>query len=77
MSIFRKFPNKKVRVCFNLKKAREVTLLGREQIETYNALKNGHVYKATAYHDQFGRIVWIKLKDFPKVSLSARMFDFT
>ena len=57
MSIFRKFPNKKVRVCFNLKNAREVTLLGREQIETYNALKNGHVYEATAYHDQFGRIV--------------------
>lgn len=77
MSIFRKFQNKKVRVCFNLKKAREVTLFGRKQIETFNALKNGHVYEATAYHDQFGTIKWVKLKDFPKVSLSARMFDFT
>ena len=77
MSIFRKFPNKKVRVCFNLKKAREVTLFGREQIETFNALKNGHVYEAIAYPDQFGRFKSVKLKDFPKVYLSARMFDFS
>ena len=77
MSIFRKFPNKKVRVRFNSEKAGSVTLFGREQIETFNALKNGHVYEAIAFPDQFGRIKSVKLKDFPKVSLSARMFDFT
>ena len=77
MSIFRKFSNKKVRVRFNLKKAGEVTLFGREQVETFRALKDGHVYETIAYHDQFGRIKSVKLKQFPKVFLSARMFDFS
>ncbi len=77
MNIFRKFSNKKVRVRFNSDKAGDVTLFGREQIETYKALKNGHVYEAIAYPDQFGRIVSVKLRDFPKVYLSARMFDFS
>lgn len=77
MSIFRKFPNQKVRVRFNSEKARSVTLFGREQIETFNVLKNGHVYEAIAYHDKFGRIKSVKLKQFPKVFLSARMFDFS
>lgn len=77
MSIFRKFSNKKVRVRFNSDKAGDVTLFGREQIETFKALKNGHVYEAIAYHDQFGRIASVKLREFPKVFLSARMFDFS
>lgn len=77
MSIFRKFPNKKVHVQFNSKKAGEVTLFGREQFETFRALKDGHVYEAIAYHDQFGTIKSVKLKEFPKVFLSARMFDFS
>ena len=76
MSIFRKFP-KKVRVQFNSEKARSVTLFGREQVETFRLLKDGHVYEAIAYPDQFGRFKSVKLKQFPKVFLSARMFDFS
>ncbi len=77
MSIFRKFLPKKVHVRFNSDRAGEVTLFGREQIETFKALKNGHVYEAIAYRDQFGRFESVKLRDFPKVYLSARMFDFS
>lgn len=77
MSIFKKFPNKNVRVRFNSKKADEVTLFGREQIEAVNSLKNGRVYDAIAYFDQFGTVKSLRLKDFPKVYLSARMFDFS
>ncbi len=61
MSIFRKFLPKKVHVRFSSDKAGEVTLFGREQIETFKALKNGHVYEAIAYRDQFERFESVNL----------------
>ena len=75
MGIFKKFKKPKIFVRFDSKKAKGITLIGNRQFEVYRALEDGRVYEATAYTDEHGRIVALKLKDFPKFIISAELFD--
>lgn len=76
MRIFEIFPIK-ITATFNTKKAIGVLLIGKEQFDIVDSLKDGNAYRAYAYRDSFGNISSVMLKDYPKVRLPAKIFDIS
>ena len=84
MNIFKKIRRKfkrklkkvDVKVRLNSEKATRVNLSSWEEGQVFWALKSDSVYEAIGYMNHDGKIVCVRIKQFPNTCLSARIFDF-